>query len=413
MNVHGGAARQNFVAALLGGVVVAAIISALLVGGVIDAGSDRTIVRQVVGSGVGASAAAGDLPTINEIYRSSGPGVVNIRARVAKATQSPFGLPQTENGVATGSGFVLDREGYVLTNAHVVEGATEVTVQFEDEMSFEARIVGTDVSTDLALLRVKDAGKQRLRPLKLGDSDLLEVGTPVVAIGNPFGLERTVTAGIVSALQRKVEAPNKFQIDDVIQTDAAVNPGNSGGPLLDAHGNVVGINSQIATAGGGGNVGIAFAVPVNTAKSVIPKLRKDGKVAHAYLGVSTITLDEETARQLSIDAKSRGALVQLVAPGGPAAKAGLRAGSAQATIDGSTVVLGGDLLIEVDGRRITTNEDVAAAIVDNKPGDQIQIVYLRGGKRGSTRAKLGDRPNQAAAEGLAQPPGETPPAPGR
>lgn len=380
---------SSVVAGIVGGAVVAAFFAVLLAVGVIDTGDDgKTVVRQVGGGTVDA-----DLPSVHEIYQDAGPGVVNIRARVTRRATSPF-EQGGGSGVSTGSGFVLDKDGYILTNAHVVEGAGSVTVQFEDDTSFPAKIVGSDLSSDLALLQVSGQRKSALHPVELGEAKGVQVGDPVIAIGNPFGLDRTVTTGIVSALQREIEAPNNFSISDVIQTDAAVNPGNSGGPLLDATGKVIGVNSQIATANGqGGNVGIAFAVPIDEAKRVIPELKKSGRVDRAYLGVTTVTLTEAIAEELNLDRGVEGALVQEVVSGGPADKGGIRAGSSQATVDGQTIVLGGDIIVNVDGKAIKTNADVAAAIEDNKVGETIQITVQRRGDSKTLRIKLGRRPN--------------------
>src|SRR6266498_1854857 len=218
--------------------------------------------------------------TARDIYKRDAPGVVYIKAEVVQRTQSPFdfGLPQEQQGTATGSGFVLDKDGTILTNAHVINGARKVTVQFADKQQAEAKVLGKDESTDLALLKV-DPAHLTLVPLVLGTSSTVQVGDPAVAIGNPFGLERTLTTGVISAVHRPIQAPNGFQIDDAIQTDAPINPGNSGGPLIDATGKVIGINSQIETGGSGnGNVGIGFAVPIDTAKRYIFELKKSGRV---------------------------------------------------------------------------------------------------------------------------------------
>jgi S1-C subfamily serine protease len=255
--------------------------------------------------------------------------------------------------------------------------------------------VGTDLSTDLAVLKVDPDEAPRLRPLALGDSGDLRVGDPVIAIGNPFGYSRTVTTGIVSALQRQISAPNNFQIDDVIQTDASINPGNSGGPLIDARGQVVGINSQIATGGSNGSVGIGFAVPVNTAKKIVPQLKEDGKVERAYLGVTTTTVTEQLAEDLNLPVEE-GALVQDVVDGGPADDAGLRAGRTEI---GQGLRVGGDIIVEVDGQPIARNSEVGDAILDNKPGDEIEIEYFRGDDRRMTEVKLGSRPQSLDAFG--------------
>jgi S1-C subfamily serine protease len=233
-----------------------------------------------------------------------------------------------------------------------------------------------------------DSGAAKLRPLPLGDSDKVRVGDPAIAIGNPFGYDRTVTTGIISALQRQIRAPNGFTIGHVLQTDAPINPGNSGGPLLNANGEVVGINSQIATAGSRGSVGIGFAVPIDTAKKVIPQLERHGRILHAYLGVTTYPLNKDLAAavNLSVD---RGALVQEVTPGGPASRAGLRGGRIH-TDEG--IILGGDVIVEVDGERVAKPDDVASAISDNRPGETVEVKYYRGDKLRTAHVKLGTRP---------------------
>src|SRR5881275_3289973 len=223
-----------FLAALVGGVVVA-----------VGCGETKTVVQQSSMSPQAVSEGTKAL-TARDIYKRDAPGVVNVKSEIVQRTQSPFGFPQDQQGEAVGSGFVVDRNGYILTNAHVIDGASQVTVSFEDRKTENAKVVGKDSSTDLALLKVDPSGLN-LRPLQLGDSSHVQVGDPTIAIGNPFALDRTLTTGVVSALQRQISAPNGFTISNVIQTDAAINPGNSGGPLLDAAGRVIGINSQIAT----------------------------------------------------------------------------------------------------------------------------------------------------------------------
>jgi S1-C subfamily serine protease len=213
----------------------------------------------------------------------------------------------------------------------------------------------------------------------------------VVAIGNPFGLDRTVTSGIVSALQRQIEAPNGFSISHVIQTDAAINPGNSGGPLIDAEGRVVGINSQIETGGGGGNVGIGFAIPINTAREVANQIEQSGKVQHAYLGISggTITPDLAKALNLPVD---EGVLVAQAVKGGPAAEAGIEGGNTEATIEGASVTLGGDIITELDGKKISSMEELVNVVNGKKPGEEIEVGLLRGGNEKTVTVKLGNRP---------------------
>jgi len=246
-----------FVAALVGGIVVAGSFLALGVGG----GDTKTVVQQ---SSVSPRPVAdGKALTARDIYKRDAPGVVNVKSQIVQRTQSPFGIPQDQQGEATGSGFVVDRQGYILTNAHVIDGASQVTVSFENKKTENARVVGKDSSTDLALLKV-DASGLNLKPLQLGDSSNVQVGDPTIAIGNPFALDRTMTTGIVSALQRQISAPNGFTISNVIQTDAAINPGNSGGPLLNAKGEVIGVDESIQSPVQG-SVGVGFAVPINTA----------------------------------------------------------------------------------------------------------------------------------------------------
>ena len=239
-----------------------------------------------------ASDGDGEALTARDIYKRDAPGVVFIRANVdARRAQSAFGLPQQQQGQATGSGFVINKDGQILTNAHVVDGATKIKVTFENDKSVDAKIVGTDRSTDVALLKVDPKGLD-LQPLRSARPTTAQVGDPVVAIGNPFGLDRTLTTGVVSALQRQITGLNGFSIDHVIQTDAAINPGNSGGPLINSAGAVIGINSQIETGGSSsGNVGIGFAVPIDTARKLLPELEK-GKVSTGYLGISGITIDD-------------------------------------------------------------------------------------------------------------------------
>jgi S1-C subfamily serine protease len=400
---------SNFLSGVLGGLVVLVLGAVLIETDVIDTGdSTREVIRQSPLTRPAADTASDDDGlTVTEIYERDGPGVVFIQADVRSQATSPFGLPD-EGGVATGSGFVLDRDGYLLTNAHVVDGAREVGVRFTEESSLvEAKLVGSDLSSDLAVLKVDPDEAPKLTPLALGDSDDARVGDPVIAIGNPFGYSRTVTTGIVSALQRQISAPNNFQIDNVIQTDASINPGNSGGPLIDARGEVIGINSQIATGGSSGSVGIGFAVPVNTAKEIVPQLKEDGEVERAYLGVTTATVDEQLAEDLNLPVDA-GALVQEVVDGGPADKAGLRGGR---TALAEGLRIGGDLIVTVDGQEVTTSADVAEAILDRKPGDEVEIEFFRGDDRKTVEAELGKRPQSLEAGGLPQG-GEEPPEEG-
>jgi S1-C subfamily serine protease len=384
-----------FLAALLGGGVAAGV-TAFAVGGDGGKGTTTTVVRQAsLASGGGNHENVRDGLTASDIYKRYAPGVVFIRALVVQqSANSPFDFfvgPQRSE--STGSGFVVDGRGDILTNNHVIDGARSVTVQFADKKTVKAKVVGTDPSTDLALLNVDPEGLA-LTTLPLGSSKDVQVGDPTIAIGNPFGLDRTLTTGVVSALQREIHAPNGWAIRDVIQTDAAINPGNSGGPLIDAAGHVIGINSQIETGGAGnqGNVGIGFAVPIDTAKSILPSLKAGQAVERAYLGVETITVDGSLS---ALDLPtSHGALVQRVEAGSPADAAGLQAGQIQAELQGSTdtVLLGGDIITRVDGKEIKTKEQLSQLVASHKPGDKVRIEIARKSSVKTLRVTLGTRP---------------------
>jgi S1-C subfamily serine protease len=289
---------------------------------------------------------------------------------------------------------VIDEDGNIITNAHVVEGADSVSVTLgEDGDAYDAEVLGADPSTDIAVLDV-DAPEAALEPLSLGDSSRVRVGDPAIAIGNPFGLDRTATAGIISAVQREISAPNGFTITDAIQTDAPINPGNSGGPLIDASGRVIGINSQIESAGGQGNVGIGFAVPINTAREIAQQLIADGEVQHAYLGVSGADLTPEIADVLNLDVDA-GALVQSVVPDSPADEAGIQAGDAEVTIGGRPVGAGGDLIVAVEDEPVETMTDVIAAVDAKQPGDEVELTLLRDGDERTVTVELAERPASA------------------
>jgi len=387
----------GLVSVVLGAAAAVGIVEGFSLGG----GHSKTIVEEAPLASHNDASSSGDGTglTARDIYKRDAPGVVYIKAQVVQHTQSPFdfGLPQEQQGEATGSGFVIDKDGTILTNAHVINGARKVTVQFANKEEVEAKVLGKDESTDLALLKVDPAGL-RLAPLQLGSSSAVQVGDPAVAIGNPFGLERTLTTGVISAVHRPIQAPNGFQIDDAIQTDAPINPGNSGGPLIDATGKVIGINSQIETGGNGnGSIGIGFAVPIDTAKKIIPELKKSGRVDRGYLGVSTATIDKSLSG-LGLPVK-QGALVQSVTPGSPADKAGLRPGDISASVDGNPIQLGGDIITEVDGKAIRSDNDLTAAIAGRKPGDKVTITFKRDGKDKSVEVMLADRPASADAAG--------------
>jgi S1-C subfamily serine protease len=389
----------SILSGVLGGLIVLVVGAVLIATGVIETGDDtRQVVRQAP-IDQGDSADEGEGRTVSDIYREEGRGVVFIEARgVQRESGSPFG--DGSQGTATGSGFVVDRQGTILTNGHVVEGAKDVTVRFDEKgEQIDAEVQGRDPSTDLAVLKIDPAKLGSIKPLPLGDSNDVKVGDPTIAIGNPFGLSRTVTTGIVSAKQRQIEAPNGFQISNVIQTDASINPGNSGGPLLDAAGRVIGINSQIATgSGGSGSVGIGFAVPVDTAKKLLPRLREGERIERGYLGVEMAAVTSSLAQDQKLPVQE-GALIQAVVPDGPAEQAGLRGGR-RPTSDG--IRAGGDLLIEIDGKRVESPDDVATAVEAKAPGDTVTVEYYRGRAKRTAEVKLARRPAQLSGQSSRQ-----------
>jgi S1-C subfamily serine protease len=329
--------------------------------------------------------------SLAKVYEQSEGGVVQVKTTAVVETPDPFGFTQQQPQRGLGSGFVIDKSGHIVTNLHVVQGADEVEVSFSNGEEMDASVVGDDQSTDIALLKV-EADSRALRPLSLGNSDTLRVGDEVVAIGNPLGYERTMTAGIVSALGRVIEAPNQFSIDEVIQTDAPINTGNSGGPLLNADGDVVGVNTQIATAGGPGNIGIGFAVPINTVKDVVAQLIEDGTVEHAYLGVGTQEIDDDIAKLFSLPVK-RGLLISRVEEGSPAERAGLRGGTEQVLVEGTTWIIGGDIIVEADGTEVGTAEQLLDVIDEKNPGAKMTLRIYRDGEPQNVEVELGRRPD--------------------
>ena len=378
-----------FFAALLGGAIVAAV---MLIAGVGNT-TDKTVVEPAtLGAQTGATENA--QPPWGAIYKRDAAGVVYVTATVVQQSYSPFDpFPSATRGTDTGSGFVINRNGVILTNNHVIAGAVKISVAFADNQTVTAKVIGRDPDDDLALLKVNPDGL-RLVPLVLGNSDTVQVGDPTAAIGNPFGLPRSLTTGVVSALQREIQAPNSFAIDNVIQTDAPINPGNSGGPLLNAQGQVIGINSQIETGGGSGSgsVGIGFAIPINTALAVIPQIERTGKVIQGFLGITTTTVDPAFA-PLHLGA-SYGALIQTVQSPSPAARAGLRAGSLLVTLaDGVTQVYsGGDIIVSLDGHRIASASALENAIVADHPGQVVRLGIVRGSRQMTVDVRLGTRP---------------------
>ena len=353
--------RTSLFAALLGGLVVAVLGFGAVTAGLIGKNETTT---QTVASTAPVSNDSGDPGLVNRIYEEDSKGVGFITASGVPAESSPVdplgGGGGT--GTATGSGFLIDKDGHMVTNNHVVEGAQKLTVTLGDsDTSYDAEVVGTDPSTDLALLKV-DAPSDSMEPLAIGDSGDAKVGDPVIAIGNPFGLDRTVTTGIVSALQREISSATDYSISNVIQTDAAINPGNSGGPLINTDGEVIGVNSQIATGGSSnGSVGIGFAIPSATVKDVVDQLKDGGKVEHAFLGISGASLSPDIANALNLD-KESGVLIQEVTKGGPAEKVGIKGGDTPVTIEGNKVMTGGDVITAVNGKVVTSMDEVVALV---------------------------------------------------
>ena len=339
----------RWLAAIGGGTVSAVVVAAVL-----------------LGTGLAGDDSPASTPTTTPVSVSpeSGSNADVARSVYAAASGSVVSI---RTGSGSGTGFLVDSDGTIVTNAHVVGDASQVQVRFEDDGPVHtAQVLGVDASTDLAAIKVDASAADGVKPLALADSEKATVGDPVVAIGYPLGLDRTATAGIVSGLNRDIQAPNGFSIDEVIQTDAPINPGNSGGPLLNARGEVIGVNSQIASQAAGG--GIGFAVPSNTVRDVLPELEKGAAPQHAYLGVSTAPAQN-----------GGGAQVGQVTAGGPAAEAGLQPG---------------DVITEVDGDQVGEPEDVAKAIEDDKPGDRIEVKVQRGGSEQTLEVTLGQRPDQ-------------------
>jgi S1-C subfamily serine protease len=378
------------IAAVLGGGVAAAAVVAV---------SDHsTTTKTVVVSTPAASTAApatstpavqpatnGSDETIAAIYRNAAPGVVTVT-----------------RGNGQGSGFVIDRQGYILTNAHVVDASGAINVSFSNGDRVDAQLVGADQSTDVAVLKVNEPS-DALRPIPLGTSASVQVGDPVVAIGNPFGYDRTITSGIVSAVARQIESPNGYPINNAIQTDAAINHGNSGGPLLNMQGEVIGISSQIADSGVNANVGVGFAIPIDLVKSVAADLRAHGSVQHAYLGVTLQDIDPALASSLKDLPSKTGVMIAAVSPGSPAATAGLKAGNRQVVLDGQTYVVGGDIVTAIDGTPVKSVTDLQSAVQSKRAGDVVTLSVVHGdGSKADLKVTLGKQPAQAASSGQQQ-----------
>jgi putative serine protease PepD len=370
-------------------VVAAATVGAAVAAGTItlvdNGGTTATLATTTSSPIISAEAALAESTlTPSEIFDRAAPGVVDITVAATSGEFGPFGAQEQQ---AEGSGFVVDKKGNIVTNYHVVSGVSSITVTFQDGTTAKATLVGSDASTDLAVIHVSVAAS-RLHPLTLGNSTTVDEGDPVVAIGSPFGLPESITAGIVSAVDREIEAPNGAAILNAIQTDAAINSGNSGGPLLNSSGEVIGVNAQINSASGG-NDGVGFAIPSNTVKSVVSQIVAGKTVQHAYLGVTIQTVTAAAATQLGTVA---GVQVTEVSPGSPAASAGLRAGTETVTVDGITYAKDGDVIVAIDGVTVATSGQLRAEIDSHVPGDKVTLTVVRDGVTRTITVALGNRP---------------------
>ncbi|MCB0827302.1 MAG: trypsin-like peptidase domain-containing protein [Solirubrobacterales bacterium] len=340
------------------------------------------------------------------IYKEAVPGVVSVRSIFNGRSAGPFG-PQA----AGGSGFVLNDGGEIVTNAHVISNgdgddrvaASQVYVEFDDGNVLPAEVVGFDPFADVGLLQV-DPAEADLVPVGLADSDKVVVGQPIAVIGSPFGQNQSLSTGVVSQTGRSVMSLTDFQIEGAIQTDASINPGNSGGPLLNTDGQVIGVNSQIATGGNGsGNVGIGFAIPSSTVKDVVGQIKDDGTVEHAYLGVSGATVTPEIGDALNLGVES-GVLVQEVTADGPADDAGIKGGDTPVTVGSQQVMAGGDVITAINGDEISSMDEVITLINEAEVGDVIEVTTDRGGETNEFEVKLGLRPDNADGSGSSEAP---------
>ena len=386
---------RGFLVGLGGGAVGAALVVLVLVLVFNFGESKETVIQKAAETPAVYSPTTGSVQSPQQIYQNLSGGVVMVLSDFATAGTDQYG--QTQGSQALGTGFVVDKEGYILTNAHVVDEngqqASGVTVVFNkggsETLRVKGELVGVDVGSDVAVIKV-DPSAVTLNPLPLGDSSKVSVGEPVVAIGNPLGYDFSITSGIVSATGRSLQAPNGQTIPNGIQTDAAINQGNSGGPLIDGNGKVIGINEQIASQGGG-NDGLSFAVPINTAIRSLDQLRANGKVQYAWMGVGLQTVTSDVAKALNMQTQG-GALVEKVYPNSPAAKAGVKGGDQTVTVQGQQFTTGGDVIIAADGQTITSADELIALLTQKKPGDKVTLTVERGGKTEDVTVTLAERP---------------------
>ncbi|MGH9862779.1 MAG: S1C family serine protease [Candidatus Acidiferrales bacterium] len=341
---------------------------------------------EVVGKSAAAATLSEDERTNVQVYAQASPAVVNITTRTVEMDFFYGAMPVE----GSGSGFIVNDDGTIVTNYHVVGQAQQIQVTLADRSSFPARVVGQDPLSDLAVLRIKPA-KRRLPSLRLGDSGQLRVGQKVLAIGNPFGFEGTLTTGVISALGREIRTEAGGVLDEAIQTDAAINRGNSGGPLLDSQGRVIGVNSVIFAPQGGGSIGIGFSIPVNTLKFVLSDLVQYGRVRRPWVGVSAIAVWPELAEALELPVKS-GLMVARVLPRGPADRAGLRGGTRAVVVGRYRFPVGGDIIVALDGQPLESMTDLNRTVYKKRPGDTVEITYYRGKQKRSVKLSLEERP---------------------
>jgi putative serine protease PepD len=384
-------AEMKLTLAIVLAAVVAGGIAGAIVGLAIDDNSSASTPATVETATPISTSRTGLTP--EQIYRRGAQGVVVITdTQTEQVPATGFSPPRTQKAEALGSGFVIDGQGDIVTNDHVVQGSTGIRVGFSSGASYPATIVGTDPSTDVAVVRVK-ARASALHPLAFANSSTAEVGDPVYAIGNPFGLDRTMTAGIVSATGRDIQAPNGLTIPNAIQTDAAINHGNSGGPLLDRFGRVVGMNSQIQGGTVNANVGVGFAISSDAARAVADELIATGHAVHPFLGVGVETIEPSVAKVVG-GLPSHGVIVASVVKGSPAENAGLRAPTRRVTVNGVTMLLGGDAIVGIDGKAISTAQQLSSAVALRKPGDRLTLDVVRAGKSRTVAVTLGNVPAQ-------------------
>jgi S1-C subfamily serine protease len=359
------------------------------VGAYAVSGGSKTVVKTVSAPEISSSSFTSSQKSlsIGQIYKQASPSVVEITV-TTNGSDNGFGFGGGGTSQAQGSGFVYDTQGHIVTDQHVVSGASSISVRLSNGSTYKATLVGSDASSDLAVIKV-NAPASLLHPLALADSDSVQVGDDVVAIGSPFGLEGTITSGIVSALHRDITAPNNFTITDTIQTDAAINHGNSGGVLLNTAGKVVGVTAQIDSESGG-NDGVGFAIPSNTVRSVVSQLIGGGSVQRAYLGVHIQTIPGGAAAQLNMAA---GVEITTVVDNSPASKAGLKGSTGTQVVDGEQYATGGDVITAVNGKPVTRADTLQNEIAGKKPGTTVQLTVVRGGSTKTVTLKLGSRPS--------------------